>query len=314
MGIYLEDHYYDRTDAAVVFKRVDRETGDVRYIYHGNDGTSMPWNDTAQLDFLKPEVREAVIQTIIRVAKRFPIIRFDAAMVLTKMHFQRLWYPEPGTGGAIPSRAEHGMTKEEFDRHMPREFWREVVDRVAQEAPDTLLLAREHVSGLEVIHNTRDLHERGWYVELGAYKTQVFLDFRIVYDTDVTWRAVYERLAGRGVSDIAAEHARVREDMVAAALEDLIRFLDTVPFEEIPTALTPARVPPLVRNAAFLAALREAFGTLVGQLQDLRRASKAEPRALEEALAYLLDTPAFGRWLRARLVKGAWEKTTGATR
>ncbi|MFP4566602.1 MAG: alpha-amylase, partial [Spirochaetaceae bacterium] len=48
IGIYLEDHYYDRSDAAVVFKRVDFANGDVRYIYHGNDGTSMPWNDTAQ--------------------------------------------------------------------------------------------------------------------------------------------------------------------------------------------------------------------------------------------------------------------------
>ena len=141
VGIYIEDHYYDRTDAAVVFKRVDFRTGDTRYIYHGNDGTSMPWNDTAQLDYLKAEVREAVIQTILKVARKFPIIRFDAAMTLTKKHFQRLWYPEPGSGGDIPTRAEHGMTKEEFDRHMPKEFWREVVDRVAQEAPDTLLLA-----------------------------------------------------------------------------------------------------------------------------------------------------------------------------
>lgn len=141
VGIYLEDHYYDQTDAAVVFKRVDRRSGEVRYIYHGNDGTRMPWNDTAQLNFLKPEVREAVIQTILEVAKKFPIIRFDAAMTLTKRHYQRLWFPEPGTGGAIPSRSEHGMTKEEFNRYMPNEFWREVVDRIAQEAPDTLLLA-----------------------------------------------------------------------------------------------------------------------------------------------------------------------------
>ena len=33
------------------------------------------------------------------------------------------------------------MTQGEFDAAMPDEFWREVVDRVAQEAPDTLLLA-----------------------------------------------------------------------------------------------------------------------------------------------------------------------------
>ncbi len=54
------------------------------YIYHGNDGTSMPWNDTAQLNYLNPEVREAVIQTILHVARKFPIIRFDAAMTLAK--------------------------------------------------------------------------------------------------------------------------------------------------------------------------------------------------------------------------------------
>ena len=33
------------------------------------------------------------------------------------------------------------MTREEFNSHIPEEFWREVVDRVAQEEPDTLLLA-----------------------------------------------------------------------------------------------------------------------------------------------------------------------------
>lgn len=137
---YLEDHYFTREDAAVVFKHVDT-SGRERYIYHGNDGTSMPWNDTAQLNYLDPDVRETVIQTILHVARNFPIIRFDAAMTLAKKHFRRLWYPEPGSGGDIASRGEHGLTREEFDRAMPKEFWREVVDRVAVEAPGTLLLA-----------------------------------------------------------------------------------------------------------------------------------------------------------------------------
>ncbi|MBN2432193.1 MAG: alpha-amylase, partial [Acidobacteria bacterium] len=141
VGIYLEDHYYDRTDAAVVFKLEEHGSGRTRYVYHGNDGTSMPWNDTAQLNYLLPEVREAVIRTILDVARRFPIIRFDAAMTLTKRHYQRLWFPEPGSGGDIPTRADKGISREEFNRHMPEEFWREVVDRVAAEAPDTLLLA-----------------------------------------------------------------------------------------------------------------------------------------------------------------------------
>jgi glycosidase len=139
--IKIEDHYYEQSDAAVVFRRRDRASGETRYIYHGNDGTSFPWNDTAQLDYLNPAVREQVIQTILHVARLFPVIRFDAAMTLAKRHFHRLWFPGPGTSGAIPSRAEFGMSQAEFNQHMPHEFWREVVDRVAAEVPGTLLLA-----------------------------------------------------------------------------------------------------------------------------------------------------------------------------
>ncbi len=141
LSIQIEDHYYDHSDAAVVFKTVYHDRGEIRYIYHGNDGTSMPWNDTAQLDYLNPEVREAVIRVILQVARETPIIRFDAAMTLARRHIRRLWYPKPGEGGAIPSRAFHSMSDAEFNRRIPMEFWREVVNRVAQEVPDTLLLA-----------------------------------------------------------------------------------------------------------------------------------------------------------------------------
>ncbi len=139
--IKIEDHYFTQTDAAVVFRRRDKASGETRFIYHGNDGTSFPWNDTAQLDYLNPAVREQVIQTILHVARLFPVIRFDAAMTLAKRHFHRLWFPGPGSSGAIPSRAEYSMSDEEFNRIMPQEFWREVVDRVAAEVPGTLLLA-----------------------------------------------------------------------------------------------------------------------------------------------------------------------------
>lgn len=140
ISLHIEDGYWERRDAAVVFKHYDHRNGRTRYIYHGNDGSSTPWNDTAQLNYLNPEVREAVIGTILHVARMFPIIRFDAAMTLAKKHYQRLWFPQPGHGG-IPSRPEHGMTRGEFDTAMPEEFWRQVVDRIASDAPDTLLLA-----------------------------------------------------------------------------------------------------------------------------------------------------------------------------
>ena len=100
VGVYLEDHYYDKTDAAVVFQRRDHQTGDVRYVYHGNDGTSfLERYGPARL----PESRGArgCHQTILHVARNFPVIRFDAAMTLAKKHIQRLWFPEPGSGGAI---------------------------------------------------------------------------------------------------------------------------------------------------------------------------------------------------------------------
>jgi glycosidase len=139
--IRLEDHYYDQSDAAVTFMRKDNKTGKTTYIFHGNDGTSMPWNDTAQLDFLNPSTREAVFQEIRHVAQNFPIIRFDAAMTLAKKHIRRLWYPQLGSGGDIAGRAGASMSDAEFNARIPQEFWREVVDRMAKELPDTLLLA-----------------------------------------------------------------------------------------------------------------------------------------------------------------------------
>lgn len=178
--IRIEDGYWSRRDAAVVFQRVDTGTGSVRYMYHGNDGTGMPWNDTAQLDFLAGDVRAAVIEEIFRVAKRFSIIRFDAAMVLAKKHFQRLWYPEPGSGGDIPSRADHAIRKDEFDRMFPVEFWREVVDRINRDMPGTLLLAEAfwllegyfvRTLGMHRVYNSAFMHmmmkeENGKYREL----------------------------------------------------------------------------------------------------------------------------------------------------
>jgi hypothetical protein len=141
VSVRIEDGYWTRSGAAVVFQRVDHRTGEVRYLYHGNDGTQMPWNDTAQLDYTRADVREAVMQVILDVAARFDAIRFDAAMTLAKQHVQRLWHPLPGHGGAVPSRSRFAMSPEAFDAAMPREFWREVVERVAAEQPDTLLLA-----------------------------------------------------------------------------------------------------------------------------------------------------------------------------
>lgn len=194
--IRIEDQYFNRTDAAVVFERIDRLTGERRYIYHGNDGTNMPWNDTAQLNLLLQEVRESLIQTIIQVAKKTPIIRFDAAMTLTKKHYQRLWFPIPGTGGAIPSRAEHGLTRSQFDEKMPNEFWREVVDRINSEMPDTLLLAEAfwlmegyfvRSLGMHRVYNSAFMH---MFMKEENLKYKELIKNTLLYDPEILKRYV----------------------------------------------------------------------------------------------------------------------------
>ena len=40
-----------------------------------------------------------------------------------------------------PSRSFFSLSSEKFNELFPKEFWREVVDRISVEAPDTLLLA-----------------------------------------------------------------------------------------------------------------------------------------------------------------------------
>ena len=142
ISLKLEEGYYNQTGAAEVFLHEDHRSGVKSYIYHGNDGTSMPWNDTAQLNYLNAEVREHMIETILAILKRFPLIRFDAAMTLSKKQFQRLWYPLPNSEErCIPTREKNTMPAENFDRAMPREFWREVIERVEVENPEALLMA-----------------------------------------------------------------------------------------------------------------------------------------------------------------------------
>jgi hypothetical protein len=62
---------------------------------------------------------------------------------------------------------------------------------------------RDPIQGLDYIRNSKEMHEKGLYVELEAYKCQVFLSFREVQDNE--WRQ-YANLAaylnGRGVPNI----------------------------------------------------------------------------------------------------------------
>jgi hypothetical protein len=59
---------------------------------------------------------------------------------------------------------------------------------------------RDHVSGLEYIRNSSELCRKGLYVELGAYKYHVFIDFREVRDNQWHHYAqIANSLNGRGI-------------------------------------------------------------------------------------------------------------------
>ena len=62
---------------------------------------------------------------------------------------------------------------------------------------------RDHITGLEYIRSSKELCERGLYVELDAYKCHVFLDWREVLDDEGhPYAYLTSYLNGRGVPDI----------------------------------------------------------------------------------------------------------------
>ena len=62
---------------------------------------------------------------------------------------------------------------------------------------------RDYVTGLDYIRNCHELHDQGLYVELGAFKYQVCLDFREVKDDEAHHYAqLAGYLGGRGTPNI----------------------------------------------------------------------------------------------------------------
>ena len=116
VGIVLEDHYWNDSDAAVVFKRFDRWTGD--------DALRLPRQRRHELPVERhrpaglPEGRASASRSSGRSSTSRGASRSSASMrrwSSPSKHVQRLWWPEPGQPGGIPSRAEHALTKAEFD-------------------------------------------------------------------------------------------------------------------------------------------------------------------------------------------------------
>lgn len=69
------------------------------------------------------------------------------------------------------------------------------------------VIFKDYSSQLEYIRSCKEVWEKGMYVELGAYQSHAFMDFRFVGDKE--WGEIYRSLNGAGVPSMQAEWRRL---------------------------------------------------------------------------------------------------------
>jgi len=88
---------------------------------------------------------------------------------------------------------------------------------------DYFYIFRDSLSGLEYIRNGKSLCEQGLYVELGAYKCHVFLDWREALDNEWHQYAhLAEYLDGRGVPSIDEAMKEIFLQPIHVAFKELV--------------------------------------------------------------------------------------------
>jgi hypothetical protein len=89
--------------------------------------------------------------------------------------------------------------------------------------PDWYTTFRDPLTGLEYIRNNRALWEEGLYVELAAYKSHAFVDFRQARaDSENQYAALSAALAGRGVPSLEEAAQELLLGPVHTPLRELI--------------------------------------------------------------------------------------------
>ncbi len=91
-------------------------------VAHGRDPLFPGWSDTAQLNVFNPELRQAMIKTLLDIASQCDGVRCDMAMLLMNDIFASTWN---GHVGAPPKQ----------------EYWKEVIDHIKAWYPEFLFVA-----------------------------------------------------------------------------------------------------------------------------------------------------------------------------
>ncbi len=100
------------------------QVGD-RILAHGRDPYFPPWPDVIQVNAFSPGYRQAIIDTLISMAKQCDGVRCDMAMLLISQIFRQTWGEGAGT---MPAR----------------EFWEEVMPAVKAKYPEFLMIAEAY--------------------------------------------------------------------------------------------------------------------------------------------------------------------------
>jgi hypothetical protein len=131
---------------------------------------------------------------------------------------------------------------------------------------ETFTVFRDHLTNLEYIRSNRELHERGLYAELGAYKCHVFLDFRQIRDNE--WHH-YGQLAaylnGRGVPSIDE------------ALKEILLQPVHHPFRELVNAHTFQRVRGIASRGEGRTLADEVGQRMMRLLREIKAITAGEP-------------------------------------
>lgn len=73
------------------FYLIEKEGGSVLFVARGKDPYFAPWRDVAQLNYLNPECRAGMMETLKSIAQYCDGVRCDMAMLVTNEVFDRTW-------------------------------------------------------------------------------------------------------------------------------------------------------------------------------------------------------------------------------
>ena len=138
---------------------------------------------------------------------------------------------------------------------------------------------RDYRGGLEYIRSCREIWEKGLYAELNAFRCQVFMDFRVVFDDQGRrWSRLAAEVGGRGVRGVDAYlremELRPIRDPFGAVLESPFPADAEKRYERFLGALG-RFAPGAVDNAKVMEGLHKRLAALPAASENLTRISLA---------------------------------------